>query len=148
MKALIQRVAGAKVEVAGQVVGSIDRGMLIFLGVTHQDTAQEASRLAAKLVNLRIFDDGQGKMNKSLLESNGQALIVSQFTLYADCSSGRRPAFIQAAKPELAKELYELFINEVRKYNIFTGTGIFGAEMQVSLQNDGPVTLMLETPQK
>ncbi len=144
MKILIQRVAHASVEVEGKIVGSIGFGALVFLGVTHSDTKLQVSWLANKFVNLRMFEDDQGKINKSILECNGEALIISQFTLYGDCTEGRRPSFTKAAKPELAKELYDSFVEEVRKAGIAVETGIFGAEMKVSLLNHGPVTLMLE----
>lgn len=144
MKILIQRVTHANVDVENKTVGAIGPGALVFVGVTHGDTASQAAWLANKFINLRIFHDEQGKINRSLLEINGKALIISQFTLYADCSDGRRPSFTQAAQPKLAKHLYENFIEEVRKGGILVETGIFGAEMKVSLLNDGPFTIMLE----
>lgn len=144
MKLVIQRVAYAKVEVHGQCVGAIGPGALVFIGVTHADTKTQAIWLANKLINLRMFEDEQGKINQSLLECKGQVLVVSQFTLYADCSDGRRPSFTQAAQPELAKQLYDFFVEEVRKGGVSVETGVFGAEMQVLLLNDGPVTLILE----
>lgn len=144
MKIVIQRVSHAKVEVEGKTAGAIGPGVLVFIGITHGDTDTQAAWLANKLINLRIFEDAQGKFNQSLLESKGEALVISQFTLYGDCSGGRRPAFIQAAQPELAKQLYEKFIEEVRKGGITVQTGIFGAAMKVSLLNDGPVTLIVE----
>lgn len=144
MKLLIQRVLQASVEVKGEVVGRIGPGAVIFIGIAHGDQATQASQLASKLIHLRIFEDTHGKMNQSLLDRKGEALIISQFTLYADCSEGRRPSFIQAAPPEIANPLYEHFINEVRRGGISVATGIFGADMKVSLINDGPVTLILE----
>ncbi len=144
MKILIQRVSQASVAVDDKVVGSIGDGVLVFVGVTHGDTAAEAAWLATKLIHLRIFGDAEGKINQSLIDRKGSALIISQFTLYADCKDGRRPSFTQAAPPEMAKHLYELFIEEVRKGGIKVETGIFGADMKVSLLNDGPVTLILE----
>ena len=144
MKIVIQRVSEAKVEVAGELVGAIGRGVLVFIGITHTDTIAEAQWLANKLVHLRIFEDENGKMNKSLIEQKGGALIVSQFTLYGDCSAGRRPSFIQAAEPSAAQALYKKFGEEIRKTGIDVHTGIFGADMKVSLLNDGPVTLILE----
>lgn len=144
MKLVIQRVTQAKVEVENQLVGSIGPGLLILLGVTLQDTEEQSQWLANKVVNLRIFEDNQGKFNCSLLETHGQALIVSQFTLYGDCSTGRRPSFTEAAPPELAEKLYLQFVDEVRKLGVPVETGRFGAKMAVSLQNDGPVTLLLE----
>lgn len=144
MKILIQRVTQASVEVKGEIVGSIGPGVLVFVGITHSDTASEVTWLANKLINLRIFEDAQRKLNQSLIDQRGAALIISQFTLYADCSDGRRPSFISAAPPEIAKPLYEQFIDEVRKNGISTASGVFGAEMKVSLINDGPITIMLE----
>lgn len=144
MKILIQRVTQASVEVNKEIVGKIGPGVVVFVGVTHSDTANRATWLASKLVNLRIFEDAQGKINQSLLDCKGSALIISQFTLYADCSNGRRPSFTEAAPPEIANCLYEQFVKEVQKSGIETATGIFGAEMKVSLVNDGPVTIMLE----
>jgi D-tyrosyl-tRNA(Tyr) deacylase len=144
MKLLVQRVTQASVQVEKEVVGKIDLGLLVFVGVTHQDTQEQAVWLAHKLVHLRIFEDAQGKLNESLQDKKGAALIISQFTLYADCAEGRRPSFTKAAPPEIAKPLYENFISEVKKSGISVQTGIFGAEMKVSLVNDGPVTLILE----
>lgn len=144
MKILIQRVTQASVEVDSKIVGAIDGGVVVFVGITHSDTMVQAEWLANKLINLRIFEDELGKFNSSLIERKGAALIISQFTLYGDCSKGRRPSFTQAALPEMAKQLYEQFIDEVRKGGIPVETGIFGAKMKVSLVNDGPVTLMLE----
>lgn len=146
MKILIQRVTQASVEVNHQIVGSIGAGVLVFVGITHTDTINDGVWLANKLVNLRIFEDAAGKMNQSLLDQKGEALIISQFTLYANCQEGRRPSFTKAAAPEVANPLYEQFIKEVRKSGIRTETGIFGAEMKVSLINDGPVTLIVEHP--
>lgn len=144
MKIVIQRVLNAEVKVEDKSVAIIGPGVVVFIGITHSDTINEAVWLANKLIHLRIFEDAQGKINQSLLERHGQALIVSQFTLYADCSEGRRPSFTRAAQPQLAKELYEKFIEEVKKGGIKAQSGIFGAEMKVSLLNDGPVTLILE----
>lgn len=149
MRILIQRVAHAKVEVEGKTVGAIGPGVLVFIGVTHGDTDSQAIWLANKLISLRLFEDVEGKINRSILDCKGEAMVVSQFTLYADCSAGRRPSFTQAAPPETAKYLYEKFIEEVRKGGIEVQTGVFGAEMKVSLLNDGPVTLFLEkAPEK
>lgn len=144
MKILIQRVTEANVKVENEIVGKIGVGVVVLIGVKSGDTAAQAIWLANKLVNLRIFSDASGKINQSLIEKKGAALIVSQFTLYADCNAGRRPSFSQAAPPEIARQLYEQFVEEVRKDGIPTETGIFGAEMKVSLINDGPVTLILE----
>lgn len=144
MKVLSQRVTHAKVEVDGKPVAMIGSGVLVFVGITHNDTQAQAAWLANKLINLRIFEDDQGKINQSLIDRKGSALIVSQFTLYADCNDGRRPSFTQAAPPEIAKPLYEQFVKEVHQGGIPVETGIFGAEMKISLLNDGPVTLLLE----
>lgn len=144
MKILIQRVSHAHVEVDGVIVGAIGPGALVFIGITHSDTITQAAWLANKLIHLRMFEDVHGNINQSLLERQGKVLIISQFTLYAECSTGRRPSFTQAAPPKLAKHLYEQFVEEVRKGGISVETGVFGAEMKVSLLNDGPVTLILE----
>lgn len=144
MKILIQRVAHAKVEVDSKTVGVIGEGVVVFVGITHNDTIAQATWLANKLINLRMFEDDQGKINQSLIDRKGSALIISQFTLYADCSGGRRPSFTQAAPPEIAKPLYEQFVKEVHQGGIPVETGVFGAEMRVSLLNDGPLTLLLE----
>ena len=145
MKIVVQRVKNAKVEVEGKVVGKIDKGFLVLLGVTHNDTEEQADYLAKKLCGLRVFTDENDKMNLSLKDVGGELLIVSQFTLYADCSQGNRPSFINAAKPDKAEELYEYFCNQCsQKYNIKVEKGIFGADMKVSLLNDGPVTIIIE----
>ena len=144
MKLVIQRVKNAKVEVDNKVVGSIEKGFLVLLGVTHNDTKEIADYLVKKLVNLRVFEDENGKMNLGLNDINGELLIVSQFTLYADCTSGNRPSFTNAARPDLAKELYEYFCDKCKENNIKAERGIFGADMKVSLLNDGPVTIVLE----
>ncbi len=145
MKALVQRAARGKVEIAGAIAGEIGRGLVIFLGITHPDTAKEAAFLAEKCANLRIFEDDAGKMNRSLLETGGSALVISQFTLYGDASHGRRPSFTEAARPETAIPLYEEFIRLLKGYRIPVATGEFGADMQVFIQNDGPVTILLES---
>ena len=145
MKIVVQRVKNAKVEVEGKVVGKIDKGFLVLLGVTHNDTEEQADYLAKKLCGLRVFTDENDKMNLSLKDVGGELLIVSQFTLYADCSQGNRPSFINAAKPDQAEKLYEYFCNQCnQKYNIKVEKGIFGADMKVSLLNDGPVTIIIE----
>jgi D-tyrosyl-tRNA(Tyr) deacylase len=133
------------VEIDGETVGEIGRGLLVLLGVAKTDNAEQARWLADKIVSLRIFNDDEGKMNRDVAEVGGGVLIVSQFTLYGDCSKGRRPSFIDAAPPETAIPLYEAFINDVKAHGIPTATGRFGAMMQVSLINDGPVTLILDT---
>lgn len=145
MRFLVQRVKKASVEVENKIVGKIDKGFLVLIGITHTDTKQEADYLIKKLIKLRVFEDENQKMNLDIEQVNGELLLISQFTLYADTiKSGNRPSFIDAAKPDYANELYEYIIEELRKTNIKVETGIFGAEMQVSLINDGPVTIMLE----
>lgn len=144
MKLVIQRVKKAKVEVEEKVVGEIEKGFLVLVGITHTDTKQEADYLAKKLCNLRVFEDENQKMNKNLKDVNGKLLIVSQFTLYANCKDGNRPSFTDAAKPDMANELYEYFCEKCQEYQIEVQKGIFGADMQVSLINDGPVTIMME----
>ena len=144
MKLVVQRVKNAKVEVDEKTVGSIKQGFLVLLGVTHTDTRSEADYLVKKLCNLRVFEDENGKMNLGLKDVGGELLIVSQFTLYADCSQGNRPSFINAAKPDVANELYEYFCEKCKEQNIKVEKGIFGADMKVNLLNDGPVTIILE----
>ena len=146
MKAVIQRVTKANVKVDGNITGKIDDGLLILLGVTHDDTEAEAKALAKKAIELRIFNDNNGKMNLSVMDIGGRVLVISQFTLYADCSHGRRPSFIKAARPEPAERLYEKFCEYLMEYGIKdVQKGIFGADMKVSLLNDGPVTIILDT---
>ncbi len=145
MKIVVQRVKNASVQVEGKTVGEIEKGFLVLLGVTHSDTKKEADYLAKKLCKLRVFTDENDKMNLSLKDVGGKLLIVSQFTLYADCSGGNRPSFIEAARPEQAEELYEYFCKECKeKYDINVEKGIFGADMKVNLLNDGPVTIIIE----
>lgn len=145
MRAVVQRVTQASVSVADRCTGKIDAGMVILLGVGQEDTATDARALADKVVNLRIFDDDQGQMNRSLAETGGAVLVVSQFTLFGDCRKGRRPSYASAARPEMARPLYELFIDEVRARNVTVATGEFQAMMTVTLANDGPVTLLLDS---
>ena len=144
MRALIQRVTRASVTVEGETVGAIDRGLLVLVGVTHTDDAASATRLAAKVANLRVFDDADGTMNRSLLDVDGSALVVSQFTLYGDTRKGRRPSWIEAARPEHAEPLVAAFAAALGEAGITVATGRFRADMQVELVNDGPVTLALE----
>ena len=144
MKLVVQRVKIAQVEVEGKLVGKIEQGFLVLLGVTHSDTKDQADYLVKKLCKLRVFTDENDKMNLGLKDINGELLIVSQFTLYADCSSGNRPSFINAAKPEQAEELYEYFCEQCEQNSIKVEKGIFGADMKVSLLNDGPVTIIME----
>ena len=144
MKLVVQRVKNASVEVDKKIVGKIDKGYLVLLGVTHTDTKEIADYLVKKLCNLRIFEDENGKMNLNINQVNGSLLIVSQFTLYGDCTDGNRPSFTNAAKPDFANELYEYFCEKCSEKNIHVEKGIFGADMKVSLLNDGPVTIILE----
>ena len=144
MKLVIQRVKNASVEVDKKIIGKIDKGYLVLLGVTHTDTKETADYLVKKLCNLRIFEDENGKMNLNINQVNGSLLIVSQFTLYGDCTDGNRPSFTNAAKPDFANELYEYFCEKCSEKNIHVEKGIFGADMKVSLLNDGPVTIILE----
>ena len=144
MKLVVQRVKNAKVDVNEKTVGKIDKGYLVLLGVTHTDNKETVDYLVRKLCNLRVFEDENGKMNLSIKDINGKLLIVSQFTLYANCSGGNRPSFTDAAKPDYANELYEYFCQKCQSENIEVQKGIFGADMKVSLLNDGPVTIILE----
>ena len=145
MRAVVQRVTEARVEVAGEPVGEIGAGLLVLLGVARDDTRDDADYLADKTVNLRIFDDHEGKMNRSLSESGGAILVVSQFTLYGDVRRGRRPSYSDAAEPEKAIQLYEYFVERLRSFGVKVETGIFQAMMKVSLTNDGPVTILLDS---
>lgn len=145
MRTIIQRVKHAKVNINERTVGKIDKGFLILLGITHTDTVKEVKWLANKIKDLRIFEDENEKMNLSLDDVKGEVLIVSQFTLYGNCIKGRRPAFIDAARPELAEDLYLKFVEEFRSFGIKTETGEFAADMKVELLNDGPVTLIIDT---
>ncbi|MDM5452672.1 D-aminoacyl-tRNA deacylase [Peribacillus simplex] len=145
MRVVLQRSKAAKVVVADQIIGQIDSGLVLLVGVTHGDTIDDAAYLADKIVNLRIFEDENEKMNHSLLDVGGSILSVSQFTLYGDCRKGRRPNFLDAARPEEANQIYEAFNEELRNKGVHTETGQFGAMMDVQLTNDGPVTLILES---
>ena len=145
MRAVVQRVKRAEVRVNGQAVGNVGAGMLVLLGIGKEDTLKEAQSLADKVINLRIFDDQDSRMNLSLLETNGGLLCVSQFTLYGDCRKGRRPSYDRAAQPEMACQLYEAFVAAVRASGIAVETGQFQAMMDVELVNDGPVTLLLDS---
>jgi D-aminoacyl-tRNA deacylase len=145
MRAVLQRVERASVEVDGETVGSIGAGLLVLLGVAKGDTSAHADYLADKILNLRIFSDDAGKMNRSVIESGGGILAVSQFTLYGDCRKGRRPSFDDAAPPELARPLYEYFVERLRTANLLVETGVFQASMKLSLLNDGPVTFVLDS---
>ena len=144
MKFVVQRVKNASVEVDGKTVGKINKGFLVLIGITHEDTIENADYLVKKLVNLRVFGDEEDKMNLALKDVGGELLLISQFTLYANCEKGNRPSFVEAAKPDKANELYEYIIKECKKQIEVVETGIFGADMKVSLLNDGPVTIILE----
>src|SRR5579883_1615189 len=146
MRAVVQRVSRAGVTVDGEVVGSVGRGLLVLLGVAPSDTEAGARWLADKVVGLRIFPDDEGKMNRDVSEAGGGVLVVSQFTLYGDFRKGRRPSFVGAAAPEVAEPLYEAFVAAVRARGVPAAAGRFGAMMQVELVNDGPVTLLVDTP--
>ena len=147
MRALIQRVARASVVVNGEAGGAIGPGLLVLLGVGQMDTPEDATHLASKTAYLRIFDDAEGKLNRSILDVRGEMLVISQFTLYADCGKGRRPSFIDAARPEMAKPLYETFVAQVRRLGVPVQTGEFQTLMDVELVNRGPVTILLDSQQ-
>lgn len=145
MRAVVQRTTEASVTIDNMVSGAIGPGLVVLLGIQPGDGAKEIRWMAEKIATLRIFEDDAGKMNRSLVDTGGEMLIVSQFTLYGDCRKGRRPGYSSAAPPEIAEPLYEQFIQEIQGMGIGTGTGIFGANMQVSLTNDGPVTLLIDS---
>ena len=145
MRLIVQRVSSASVTVENNITGKIGQGLVILAGFSHQDDGAVMGKLAEKAVNLRIFEDAKGKMNLSLLEVKGGILLVSQFTLYADCRKGRRPSFTDSAAPERAQELYQKLIKAFISYGIEVQTGVFGAHMLVNIQNDGPVTIMLDS---
>ena len=147
MRACIQRVLQASVLVQSRVVGEIEKGLVVLIGIGHEDGSHEVQQLANKCCGLRIFEDEHGKMNRSLQEINGDMLVVSQFTLYGSCHRGRRPSFVAAAQPEAAEPLYESFVATVESFGIRVATGEFRTNMQVSLVNDGPVTLLIDTSQ-
>ncbi|WP_028783319.1 D-aminoacyl-tRNA deacylase [Thalassobacillus devorans] len=148
MRAVIQRTKNASVTVEGKTTGAIDSGLVVLVGVTHDDTVDDAKYLANKITNLRIFEDDQDKMNLSLKDVHGKVLSISQFTLYGDCRKGRRPNFMSAAKPDKAEELYEVFNNLVKEEGVPVETGVFGAMMDVQLHNAGPVTLIIDSKDK
>lgn len=145
MRVVIQRVKNASVEIDGNVNGKINTGFLVLLGIASTDTKQDVDYLVKKVVNLRVFSDENDKMNLSLRDVNGELLVISQFTLYGNCREGNRPSFIEAAKPDVAIPLYEYFVEECRKQISVVETGVFGADMKVSLLNDGPVTIIIES---
>jgi len=146
MKALVQRVSSAEVTVEGRVAGAIDGGLLVFSGFRDEDSTDDLRWMTEKLTGLRIFPDENGQMNRSLIDTGGKMLIVSQFTLHADSRKGKRPSFVKAADPETAEILYRLFIEMVRERGISVSEGVFGAMMKVGLVNDGPVTIMVDSP--
>ena len=145
MKFVIQRVTKASVEISNKIVGNIEKGFLVLIGINHTDTKEIADFMIKKLLSLRIFSDSQGKMNLSIKDINGNLLLVSQFTLYADCTHGNRPGFTNAAKPDDANKLYEYIISKCKESSLNVQTGIFGEDMKVSLINDGPVTIILDS---
>jgi D-tyrosyl-tRNA(Tyr) deacylase len=145
MRAVVQRVSRARVTVDGRITGEIGDGLMILLGVGRDDTSMVAVRMAEKIANLRIFEDDQRKMNRSLLDIKGSALVISQFTLYGDARGQRRPSFVAAASPEQAKKLYEEFSEALRKLGVTVASGVFGAMMSVELVNEGPVTILLDS---
>lgn len=145
MRAVVQRVSSSKVTVDENVTGEISKGLLVLLGVTHEDTSKDVDYMIDKILNLRIFEDENEKMNLSLKDVDGELLVVSQFTLYGDCRKGKRPSFSNAARPDVAIPLYEEFIKKAKDQDVVVGTGEFGAHMMVDLTNDGPVTILLES---
>ncbi|MFQ5584322.1 MAG: D-aminoacyl-tRNA deacylase [Calditrichia bacterium] len=148
MRAVIQRVKEASVEINGKIVGEIEQGLVILLGISQDDSEVDADYLADKIPQLRIFNDAAGKMNLSLLDVNGKILAISQFTLYGNTRKGRRPSFVKAAPPEIAKPLYEYFIERISKHHISVEKGVFGAMMLVKIFNDGPVTILLDSAER
>jgi D-tyrosyl-tRNA(Tyr) deacylase len=145
MRAVVQRVTRSSVTVDGVTTGEIEGGLNVLLGVSAEDTEADAEYMAEKIANLRIFEDEDGKMNRSIIDAGGSMLCISQFTLYGDCRKGRRPSFIEAAQPDRAVVLYEHFMSEVRRLGIEVASGIFRAHMKVSIENDGPVTLIIDS---
>lgn len=144
MRLVVQRVSKAKVEVESKTIGEIEKGYMVLVGIAENDTEKEADYLAKKLINLRVFEDENGKMNLNIKDAGGELLLISQFTLYADCSSGNRPSFSNAGNPDKANKLYEYFCNRCSE-EVHVEKGIFGAHMEVSLTNDGPVTILLDS---
>jgi D-tyrosyl-tRNA(Tyr) deacylase len=145
MRAVLQRVSEARVEVEGRVTGEIGRGLLVLLGVSHGDTRADVEYLVRKILGLRVFSDDAGKMNRSVADTGGALLVVSQFTLYADCRKGMRPSFDQAARLDLAQELYDAFVTLAQAHGVTVETGVFQADMRVSLVNEGPVTIIIDS---
>ncbi len=145
MRSVVQRVSSSSVSVDGGIIGKIDKGLMVLLGVTHDDTSKDVDYMIDKILNLRIFEDEEDKMNLSLKDVGGELLVVSQFTLYGDCRKGRRPSFTNAARPDQADKLYEEFVAKAKAQGLNVGTGQFGAHMMVDLTNDGPVTILLDS---
>lgn len=145
MRAVVQRVKYSKVEVDGKLIGEIQKGLNVLLGISKEDTNEDINYMKDKVLNLRIFEDEEGKLNKSLLDINGELIVVSQFTLYGDCRRGRRPSFIEALGGDEAEKMYKDFVNECRKEVSKVQTGEFGADMHVTIENDGPVTIMIDS---
>lgn len=145
MRFLIQRVTQAKVEIEGNTVGQINKGYLVLIGIADSDQKEDADKLIRKMINLRIFEDENGKTNLSLKDVDGELLLISQFTLYADTRHGNRPSFLTAGKPDMAQKMYDYIVEETKKYQFHVETGEFGADMKVSLTNDGPFTILLES---
>jgi len=145
MRSVVQRVSSSSVTVDGGIIGKIDKGLMVLLGVTHDDTSKDVDYMIDKILNLRVFEDEEDKMNLSLKDVGGELLVVSQFTLYGDCRKGRRPSFTNAARPDQADKLYEEFVAKAKAQGLNVGTGQFGAHMMVDLTNDGPVTILLDS---
>lgn len=145
MRAVVQRVKKSHVETDNKIVGEIGKGLMVLLGISEDDNIEDVEYMVEKIINLRIFEDSGNKLNLSLLDVGGEILVVSQFTLYGDCRKGRRPSFVRAARPEKAQELYDLFISKLKEKNIKTESGIFQADMTVHIENDGPVTLIIDS---
>lgn len=145
MRAVVQRVKKSHVETNNKIVGEIGKGLMVLLGISEDDKIEDVEYMVEKIINLRIFEDSENKLNLSLLDVGGEILVVSQFTLYGDCRKGRRPSFVRAARPEKAQELYDLFISKLKEKNIKTESGIFQADMTVHIENDGPVTLIIDS---
>ncbi|NLM43344.1 MAG: D-tyrosyl-tRNA(Tyr) deacylase [Clostridiales bacterium] len=145
MRAVVQRVKKSHVKTDNKIVGEIGKGLMVLLGISEDDSIVDVEYMVEKIVNLRIFEDSDNKMNLSLLDVEGEVLVVSQFTLYGDCRKGRRPSFVRAARPEKAEELYDLFISKLKEKNVKTESGIFQADMTVYIENDGPVTLIIDS---
>lgn len=145
MRAVVQRVKYSKVEVDGELIGEIQKGLNVLLGISREDNSEDITYMKDKILNLRIFEDEDGKLNKSLMDIGGELLVVSQFTLYGDCRKGRRPSFIEALGGEEAEKMYEEFVRQCREQVVKVGTGKFGADMKVTIENDGPVTIMIDS---